>query len=61
MVPFGLANTPSVFMQTMAKLLYKPQDYCIIYLDNILIHSRGGKQAHLEVVTTVLDTLQMDN
>jgi hypothetical protein len=38
---FGLANALSAFMQTMAKVLTKHRKNCVVYLDDILIHSRG--------------------
>jgi hypothetical protein len=60
-VPFGLANAPSVFMRTIAKLLHKHRAYCVVSLDDILVHTHGGEQAQLDAVPAVLDTLRMDN
>jgi hypothetical protein len=45
-VPFGLANVPSAFMRTMNKLLAKHRAYCVVYLDDIRIHTRGGTDEH---------------
>jgi hypothetical protein len=60
-VPFGLANAPSAFMRTMAKLLHPHRKFCVVYLDDILIHSKGNKQAHSAIVEAVLEALHQDN
>lgn len=60
-VPFGLANAPSAFMRTMAKLLQKHRRYCVVYLDDILIHTKGTAGQHKEKVEEVLETLKRDN
>ncbi|CAI7858787.1 unnamed protein product [Closterium sp. NIES-54] len=57
-MPFGLANAPATFQMTMNEAFRPLLDKCvIIYLDDILVHSRD-KQQHLEdleAVFTVLD------
>ena len=45
-VPFGLANAPSAFMRTMAKVLQPHRRYCVVYLDDILIHTKGTAEDH---------------
>jgi hypothetical protein len=45
-VLFGLANVPSAFMRTMAKVLAKHHKNYVEYLDDILIHSRSTKERH---------------
>lgn len=55
-VLFGLANVLSAFICTMAKLLHRHRAYCIVYLDNMLIHTQGTKSAHHNAVTVVLAT-----
>jgi hypothetical protein len=60
-VPFGLANAPSAFMRTMAKLLHRHRRYCVVYLDDILIHTKGSESEHRDAVAAVLETLHGDN
>jgi hypothetical protein len=60
-VPFGLANAPSAFMRTMNKLLAKHRAYCVVYLDDILIHTSGGMDEHRAKVSAVVKTLRDDN
>ena len=59
-MPFGLANAPSAFMRTMAKLL-KPHDkYVLVFMDDILVFSKDGGEVHEELVQRVLETLHDD-
>lgn len=46
--------------QTMAKLLLLHYAYCIDYLDDILVFTRGSENTHREVVTAMLGLLQGD-
>lgn len=56
-MPFGLNNAPSVFSSMMHKLLAGLEETTISYVDDILIHSGGSIQDHLEKVQIVLDRL----
>jgi hypothetical protein len=58
-MPFGLANAPSEFMRLVNKLLEPHSDYCIVFLDDILIFSRNDAE-HEKHVTAVLDTLRRE-
>jgi hypothetical protein len=58
---FELANAPSAFMRTMNKLLAKHQAYCVVYLDEILIHTSGGMDEHCAKVSAVVKTLRNNN
>jgi hypothetical protein len=60
-VPFGLANAPSPFMRMMNKLLAKHRAYCVVYLDDILIHISEGMDEHRAKVSAVVKTLRDDN
>src|SRR5438034_10306610 len=56
-VPFGLINTPATFQSYINYALYDlVNDFCIVYLDNILVFSKSKKeyQKHLELVIKYL-------
>ena len=59
-LPFGLANTPSTFMRTMNNLLEAHKAYVLVYLDDILILTKGSDSEHREAVEAVLRTLHAD-
>jgi hypothetical protein len=61
MVPFGLANAPSAFIGTMNKLLAEHRAYCVVYLDDILIHTSGGMDEHRAKVSAAVKTPRDDN
>jgi hypothetical protein len=48
-------------MRTMAKRLGKQRSNCVVYLDDILIHSCGTIQKHCHLVEDIFSTLQSDN
>ena len=57
-LPFGLANAPATFQGYINKVLSKYlDDFCIVYLDDILIYSEDPKD-HTEHVRKVLDQLR---
>ncbi|GJP37166.1 hypothetical protein CLOM_g21603 [Closterium sp. NIES-68] len=57
-MPFGLTNAPSTFQLTMNGVLRDLLDKCvIIYLDDILIHSKTWEQ-HLKDLEAVFQLLQ---
>ena len=53
-MPFGLTNAPSTFSRLIAKALHEiPTDYCLIFLDDVLVHSRTFEE-HLSHLQSVL-------
>jgi hypothetical protein len=57
---FGLCNAPTTFMPMMKDVFMPfPDDFVIVYLDNILIFS-GTWGEHARHVKQVLDTLQRE-
>jgi hypothetical protein len=55
-IPFGLANAPSAFMRHMHRVLHKHRGYSVVYLDDVLIHSRtvAEHKCHVESVLASL-------
>jgi hypothetical protein len=52
-VPFGLSNAPPIFQSVMNYFLCEYlNDWCIVYLDDILIHSQTPEE-HLEHIELV--------
>ena len=54
---FALANAPSTFMGTMNNLLEAHKAYVLVYLDDILIFTKGSYREHREAVEAVLRSL----
>jgi Reverse transcriptase (RNA-dependent DNA polymerase) len=56
--PFGLAGAPPIFQSLINEVLRPYLDnLCLIYLDDILSHSRDEKE-HLEHIRLVLETCE---
>ena len=56
-MPFGLANAPSTFERLMEQVLSGLQwQICLVYLDDIIVFSRGVAQ-HVGRLQEVLDRL----
>ncbi|GEQ69454.1 hypothetical protein JCM33374_g3126 [Metschnikowia sp. JCM 33374] len=55
-LPFGLTDAPQVFGSYMTQLLKPYEEFCRVYLDDILIHS-PDPVTHLDHVHTILSTL----
>jgi hypothetical protein len=57
-MPFGLTNTPTTFQAYINRALRGYiDDFCIVYLDDILIFSRDEEQ-HQQYLDLVLERLQ---
>ena len=58
-MPFDLFNTPATLQVYVNKILAEKFDiFVVVYLDNILIHTKDLEQPHVEAVRWVLDQLQ---
>ena len=55
-MPFGLVNAPATFQRLMDSVLHDLTDFCIVYLDDILIFSET-LEAHLKNLCEVFDRL----
>lgn len=55
-MPFGLANAPSIFQELMSEVL-QGFDFCFAYIDDILIHSTTLEE-HIEHLQKVFDRLR---
>jgi len=57
-MPFGLTNAPATFQRTLDILLSPFKwKHCLVYLDDVIIHSRDVK-SHIEHVDGILSTLR---
>ncbi len=56
-MPFGLCNAPSIFMELMNKVLEGMSAFAIAYLDDILIFSQTQEE-HLKHIKAVFKRLQ---
>lgn len=57
-MPFGLSNTPSIFMRLMTHVLQLLMGkFLVVYLDDILVYSKSRKD-HLDHLRELLCTLR---
>ena len=59
-MPFGLANAPSVFMMLMSIVLGGLEDFAVAYIDDVLIFSESLEE-HWEHVRLVLERFEQHN
>lgn len=57
-MPFGLCNAPATFQRVMDQLLRDMKEYCLPYMDDIVIFTQGGFEQHLKHVENVLKRLE---
>ena len=58
-LPFGLTNAPATFQQLNNEALADMIDQCVlVYLDNIIIYTKGSRSEHFEKVKEVLRHLK---
>lgn len=60
-LPFGLKISPAVFQRTLTNILrkYKLMNFCICYIDDILIFSKTFEE-HLEHIDSLLKAVQKE-
>jgi len=59
-MPFGLTNTPLVFMDLLNKVFHKYLDFCVVEcIDDMLVYStnRVEHERHLVLVSEVLSKI----
>ncbi|CAG5134263.1 unnamed protein product [Candidula unifasciata] len=57
-MPFGLRNSPPVYMRLVDQVLNGLQKFALAYVDDILVFSSGSVEDHLEHVERVFDRLR---
>ncbi|MFN7692899.1 MAG: reverse transcriptase family protein, partial [Burkholderiales bacterium] len=60
-LPFGLANSPSLFQAMMTRILAPVSAFCMVYLDDIIIFSKSPQEhaRHLRAVLSLLREQKM--
>ncbi|KAL4172067.1 hypothetical protein KRP22_007241 [Phytophthora ramorum] len=59
-MPFGLMNAPSTFQRMMNGVLRGlTWTTCLVYLDDIVVYTRGGIERHIVELATVLERLSV--
>ena len=55
-MPFGICNAPATFQSTMNLLLQEYHEFCTVYIDDIVVHSRTevDHERHLRLVLSKL-------
>ena len=56
-LPFGLKNAPPIFQRVMGHVLQGLERFALVYMDDVLIHSRD-RDEHLLHVEQVLERLK---
>ena len=57
-MPFGLCNTPATFQSYINNALHDfLDDFCVAYLDDVLIYTDGTHEEHVQHVRQVLQRL----
>nr|WNO44364.1 Polymerase polyprotein [Dahlia mosaic virus] len=56
-VPFGLKQAPSIFQRHMQNALRGLEDYCLVYVDDIIVFSNSEKE-HYDHVLSVLKRVE---
>ena len=61
-MPMGLTNAPATFQRLMNQILHHKLDHtAMVYLDDILIYTKGSKDEHEKEVKEVLELLKENN
>ena len=56
-MPFGLYNAPATFQRTMKLVLQDFRNFCLVYIDDIVIFSKNLTE-HLKHLSLVLERLR---
>ena len=57
-LPFGLKDAPSIFQRMVTRLLEGCEDFAVAYIDDILIHTSGSLEDHLQKVQKVMNKIR---
>jgi hypothetical protein len=57
-LPFGLKQAPSIYQRFMDNTLKGHDHICFVYINDILIFTKGSKEQHAKDVITVLNRIK---
>ena len=60
-MPFGLKNAPAAFMRVMSEVFKGMDHFVVVYIDDIVIFTRGTFAQHLEHIRQVMERLNQYN
>ena len=60
-MPFGLNSAPAIFQKMATKLIQGLEEYCIVYIDDILVHTKSTAEDHMIQVQKVLNRIRKHN
>ena len=61
-MPMELTNAFATFQKIINQVLYHKLDYMVmVYLDNILIYTKGTRKVHKKEIQKVLQLLKKNN
>ncbi|PWA60009.1 reverse transcriptase [Artemisia annua] len=57
-LPFGLKQAPSIYQRFMDNNLQGLESFCLAYIDDIIVFTKGDEQDHIKAVSTVLKRIK---
>ena len=60
-MPFGLNSAPAIFQNMATKLIQGLESFCIVYIDDILVHTKSTAEDHMTQVQKVLNRIRKHN
>ncbi|PWA54470.1 reverse transcriptase [Artemisia annua] len=57
-LPFSLKQAPSIYQRFMDNNLQGLESFCLAYIDDIIVFTKGDEQEHIKAVSTVLKRIK---